>query len=379
MSILGSTDRQTFLRDYWQQKPLLIRGAASGYGEILTPDELAGLACEEEIESRLVFQEADDLWHQEHGPLAESRFSELPEKNWTLLVQALDHWLPEVREILDEFDFLPSWRLDDVMVSYAATGGSVGPHFDYYDVFLLQTRGQRKWKLGQRCDESTPLIEGQPLKILQKFQAVDEFDLGPGDMLYIPAGVAHWGISLDDDCMTWSIGFRAPSATELFSSAIASIGDQLPENLRYQDTAESLNAQPGEICRAASEQLKVMAKLLSEESLSGAMTEALGRLSTEPRYPEYVETDDWSTKEVDQLFEENAVLVRNYRCRVAYAVLDTDPGASQLFVNGECIEVPTEFAELIGANRASLSAFESVLGRRLLQVLLVAGVYQVMS
>ncbi|MEQ9022046.1 MAG: cupin domain-containing protein, partial [Pseudomonadales bacterium] len=143
MSVLGTIDIQEFLRDYWQQKPLLIRGATMDYGNILTPDELAGLACEEEIESRLVIQETDELWSLEHGPLKESRFSELPEKNWTLLVQALDHWLPEVREILDEFKFLPSWRLDDVMASYAATGGSVGPHFDYYDVFLLQTRGHR--------------------------------------------------------------------------------------------------------------------------------------------------------------------------------------------------------------------------------------------
>ncbi|MFX4226712.1 MAG: JmjC domain-containing protein [Porticoccaceae bacterium] len=379
MSVLGTIDIQEFLRDYWQQKPLLIRGATMDYGNILTPDELAGLACEEEIESRLVIQETDELWSLEHGPLKESRFSELPEKNWTLLVQALDHWLPEVREILDEFKFLPSWRLDDVMASYAATGGSVGPHFDYYDVFLLQTRGHRKWKLGQHCDESTPLIEQQPLKILQQFQQVEEFDLEPGDMLYIPAGVAHWGIGLDDECMTWSIGFRAPSAAELLNTAMASIGDQLPESLRYRDTDESLKAQPGEICPAASNQLKAMAELLSEGVLMEAMTEALGRLSTEPRYPEYAETDDWSENEVDQLFEENAVLMRNHRCRVAYAVLDADPRASQLFVNGECIEVPTEFAEVVAANRATLSTFESPLGRRLLQALLVAGVYQVMS
>jgi len=379
MSILGNIDTQAFLAEYWQQKPLLIRGATSGYADILTPDELAGLACEQEIESRLVVQETSDLWSLEHGPLEESRFAELPEKNWTLLVQALDHWLPEVRDVLDEFGFLPSWRLDDVMISYASNGGSVGPHFDYYDVFLLQSRGRRKWKLGQACDETTPLVEGQALRILQQFDQVEEYDLEAGDMFYIPAGVAHWGIGLDDECMTWSIGFRAPSAAELLNSAIATLGGQLPESLRYRDTQKSLSAQPGEICQGAAAQLKAMADLITEEALSGAMTEALGRLSTEPRYPEYVETDDWTETEVDQLFEENAVLVRNHRCRVAYAVLDKDPGASQLFVNGECIEVPTEFAELVGANRATLSSFESPLGRRLLQALLVAGVYQVMS
>jgi len=379
MSILGNIDAQAFLADYWQQKPLLIRGATTKYGDILTPDELAGLACEQEIESRLIVQEEKDLWSLEHGPIEESRFSDLPEKNWTLLVQSLDHWLPEVRDVLDEFAFLPSWRLDDVMISYAVSGGSVGPHFDYYDVFLLQSSGRRKWKLGQPCDENTPLVEGQSLRILEKFDQVEEFDLEAGDMLYIPAGVSHWGIGLDDECMTWSIGFRAPSAAELLNSAIATLGDQLPENLRYRDTPKSLSAQAGEICQGAAAQLKTMAELVTEEALSGAMTEALGRLSTEPRYPEYVETDDWTEAEVDQLFEENAVLVRNHRCRVAFAVLEKEPGASQLFVNGECIEVPTEYAELVGANRASLSAFESSLGRRLLQALLVAGVYQVMS
>ena len=379
MGILGNVGVEEFLRDYWQQKPLLIRGASQSYGEVLTPDELAGLACEEEIESRLIVQEGDSNWSLEHGPLQESRFAELPEQNWTLLVQAVDHWLPEVREILDEFDFLPSWRLDDVMISYAAMDGSVGPHFDYYDVFLLQTRGQRKWKLGQSCDETTSLVEGQPLRILQQFQQTEEFDLGPGDMLYIPAGIAHWGIGLDDECMTWSIGFRAPSAAELLASAMATIGDQLPESLRYRDSDKSLQAPPGEICRAAAGQLKAMSKFLSEEVLSGAMVEALGRLSTEPRYPEYVETDDWSEDEVNHLFDGHAVLVRNHRCRVAYAVMDADPATSQLFVNGECIEVPTEFAELIGANRASLESFESMIGRGLLRALLIAGVYQVLS
>ncbi len=379
MSILGNIDTQAFLAEYWQQKPLVIRGATSEYADVLTPDELAGLACEEEIESRLVIQESADRWALEQGPLEESRFASLPDKNWTLLVQSLDHWLPEVREILDEFGFLPSWRLDDVMVSYAAPGGSVGPHFDYYDVFLLQTRGRRKWKIGQACDDTSALVDGQPMRILKAFQQVEEFDLEPGDMLYVPAGVAHWGVGLDDECMTWSVGFRAPSVAELLNSAVVSISDQLPENLRYQDTQDSLNAQPGEICRTVENQLKSMTELLSGPALTEAMTEALGRLSTEPRYPEYVETDDWTLDEVNQLFEENAVLFRNHRCRVAYTVLKMDPGVSQLFVNGECIEVPTEFAEVIAANRGDLSTFESDLGRRLLQALLVAGVYQVLS
>ena len=210
MTILGDYRTEDFLTDYWQQKPLLIRGASKDYEHVLSADELAGMACEEQVESRLVIEQTSNngsQWLLENGPLEEHRFSKLPETHWTLLVQGVDQWLPEVRDILSEFSFLPSWRLDDVMISYATPEGSVGPHFDYYDVFLLQTKGRRRWKLGQACDDNTALVEDQPLKLLADFEQADCFELDPGDMLYIPAGIAHWGTSLDDECMTWSIVF----------------------------------------------------------------------------------------------------------------------------------------------------------------------------
>lgn len=377
ISILGSTGIQNFIENYWQQKPLLVRAAARAYEDVLTADELAGLACEEEVESRLISSEDSKSWSVEDGPFLEERFAGLPENNWTLLVQAVDQWVPEVRAVLDEFSFLPSWRLDDVMISYASPGGGVGPHFDYYDVFLLQTRGKRLWKLGQHCDEQTALRPDQPLKLLEKFEQSDELELGPGDMLYIPAGLAHWGEGLDDECMTWSIGFRAPSISELMSSSAQLLAEQLPEQMRYMDSPESLKAQPGEISAASLEQLKIMRGLITDEMLLETMADALGKLSTEPRYAECVENDEWSKEEVDTLFQHSAVLVRNHSCRVAYRVADTDPEISRLYINGEFIEIPTEFAELIGANKADLASFESPIGRDLLRVLLFAGVYYV--
>ena len=182
--VLGDISAEEFLADYWQKKPLLIRNAIPNFEPPVDGDELAGMALEQEVESRLVVG-AD--WQLEHGPFTEERFQTLPSTDWTLLVQAVDLWVPEVAELLHEFNFLPPWRLDDIMVSYAEAGGSVGPHFDYYDVFLLQGAGQRRWQIGQRCDNDTPLATGTDLKIIADFKATNEWVLNTGDMLWVTA------------------------------------------------------------------------------------------------------------------------------------------------------------------------------------------------
>ena len=146
--ILGEITADEFLAEYWQKKPLLIRNAIPNFIAPIEGDDLAGLSLEEEVESRLVI---GDDWQLEHGPFEESRFETLPDRNWTLLVQGVDLWIPEVADLLKSFDFLPAWRVDDIMVSYAEDGGNVGPHFDYYDVFLLQGSGQRHWQVGKLC------------------------------------------------------------------------------------------------------------------------------------------------------------------------------------------------------------------------------------
>lgn len=212
-TILGSISPADFLRNHWQQKPLLIHGALPDYISPITPDELAGLALEEEVESRLVTH-FNNIYQVEHGPLQESLFSKLPEENWTLMVQRVDQLVPQVSELFDEFAFLPPWRFDDIMVSYATAGGGVGPHFDYYDVFLLQVEGRREWKIGQLCNGSTPLADSDQLKLLKDFDEQESWVLVPGDMLYLPPNIAHWGTAVDE-CLTYSVGFRAPTVAEI--------------------------------------------------------------------------------------------------------------------------------------------------------------------
>ena len=209
--LLGGLTPAQFLAEYWQKKPLLIRQALPDFGEAIEADELAGLACEDHIESRIIRGSgADNNWQQQHGPFEEQIFDKLGDKDWTLLVQAVDHYIPEVAKLKDRFRFIPDWRLDDVMVSFAAPGGSVGPHLDQYDVFLLQGQGRRNWQVGERITQAPSLLPHPELQLLSDFNCSDNYMLEPGDMLYLPPGFPHWGIAVDP-CTTYSIGFRAPS------------------------------------------------------------------------------------------------------------------------------------------------------------------------
>src|SRR3990167_5380334 len=210
-ALLGDITPRQFLTEYWQKKPLLIRAAYPDFTGLLSADELAGLACEEDVQARLVINR-QGKWQVENGPFDEARFAKLPKRDWTLLVQGVNHHLPEAATLLQRFDFIPHARLDDLMVSYAPDGGGVGPHFDSYDVFLLQGQGKRLWRI--RSEEDLTLVDGAPLRILKNFKTEQEYLLEAGDMLYLPPHVAHWGIAVGD-CITYSIGFRAPSAQEL--------------------------------------------------------------------------------------------------------------------------------------------------------------------
>ena len=233
LTLLGDLTPADFLANYWQQKPLLIRGAIPDFVSPIDPDELAGLACEPGVEARLVEENGPDgPWQVSHGPFDDATFERLSEGHWSLLVQAVDHYVPSIAALMDEFDFLPRWRLDDIMVSYAPPGGSVGPHIDQYDVFLLQASGHRRWQLGGKQPGNAPIIQGIDLRILQSFEieADSDWTLAPGDMLYLPPGWAHHGVSQTDDCMTISVGFRAPSADEAMRQFILSTLDN-PEQV----------------------------------------------------------------------------------------------------------------------------------------------------
>lgn len=216
-SPLGELTPERFLEEYWQKKPLLIRNAFPDFEAPLDRDELAGLALDPEVQSRLVMQEGGAYpWELRHGPFVEEVLTGLPTRGWSLLVQEVDRHVPAVADLFDRFDFLPDWRKDDVMVSFAPAGAGVGAHIDSYDVFLLQGPGRRRWEIGEAGGDTT-LVEGLDVRVLANFEPTQVFEVEAGDMLYLPPGVPHNGVAMSD-CFTYSFGFLAPSRADLKSA-----------------------------------------------------------------------------------------------------------------------------------------------------------------
>ena len=275
--LLGGLSPARFLRDFWHKRPLLIRNAVPGFAGLASSADLQRLACRDEIESRLV-RGSGRYWQLDHGPFRKSDFKRLPKTEWTLLVQSLNHFLPEADALLSRFDFIPHARLDDLMVSYAVPGGSVGPHFDSYDVFLLQGTGHRRWQISTQTDLA--LIDGAPLKILRRFKPEDEWVLGPGDMLYLPPHVAHYGVA-EVECTTYSIGFRAPTADELAQGFLMHLQDGIRLEGRYADPDLRLQKHPGEIGRAMLDQIEGM--LTKVRWTRRDVAEFAGRYLSEPK------------------------------------------------------------------------------------------------
>jgi len=239
---LGDISVDDFLQHYWQKKPLLIRDAFPDLQSPITADELAGLACEEHVNARLVLEKhGDKPWQVEFGPFEESRFSRLPASHWSLLVSDVERHLPETKSLLKAFRFIPDWRVDDLMVSYAPAGGSVGAHTDAYDVFLIQLSGQRLWQISEHYPAET--FSDTDLCILKSFTAEQEWIVNPGDLLYLPPNVAHHGIAQACQdahgetlhCMTASVGFRAPSLKTITSDYIQYLNDNVHGASRYHD------------------------------------------------------------------------------------------------------------------------------------------------
>lgn len=228
------------MRDHWQRRPLLTR-VAGEWENPLSAEELAGLAMEDAVESRLVRGSGSTL-QLEHGPFPETAFQ--GEEPWTLLVQCVDHYIPAVAALRRLVAFLPNWQMDDVMVSYATDAGGVGPHYDNYDVFLLQGEGQRLWRLGQQCEPGEPQVDSSGLQVLAEFRQETEYLLNPGDVLYLPPRIAHWGIG-QGPCMTYSIGFRAPRLSDLLSRWVDAALPQIDPESLYRDRLAA--GRPGEI------------------------------------------------------------------------------------------------------------------------------------
>jgi 50S ribosomal protein L16 3-hydroxylase len=334
-------DNDGFLRDYWQKKPLLIPNPWGQWRNPLEPDDLAGLACEDDVESRLITQISND-WRVEPGPIPEMRFGKLGKAPWTLLVQAVDHHVPEVAALIEPFRFIPNWRIDDVMVSYASDGGGVGPHFDQYDVFLVQGLGTRRWQVGALCDDDTELLPHDDLRLLANFEATKEWLLEPGDMLYVPPRFAHNGVAVGDDCMTYSIGFRAPSRSELIAHYIDDVLSGLSDDDRYGDVGLQAQANPGEITAEALASLHAM--ITEKLADRDAFARWFGEYNSTPKYPDL----DWAPEapiSVGALRKRLAggeSLRRNPASRFSF-VRQTQ-GSVLLFVDSECFECEGEAA-----------------------------------
>ncbi|SIN67860.1 50S ribosomal protein L16 3-hydroxylase [Parasphingorhabdus marina DSM 22363] len=359
---LSNFDIPAFVQDHWQKKPLMIPNPWEAWRNPLSADELAGLACEEEVESRLVTSGAEGRetgWALEHGPIPEQRFSTLGESDWTLLVQAVDQYVPEVAALIEPFRFIPDWRIDDIMVSYAADGGGVGPHFDQYDVFLIQGAGQRRWQIGQACDEETLLLPHDDLRLLAEFEPQEEWICGPGDILYLPPGIAHNGTAVGDDCLTYSIGFRAPSTSELIGYWSDDMLADLVKDARFADPDLMLQENPGEIRAEALDRMHEMIRSRFDDR--DAFRRWFGQYGSIPKYAEHVDAPNTEQSETDiaARLDAGSRLFRNPSSRFLF--VRKGDNSLTLFANGhshDCSGARARFAEQLCAVPAGQGTIE---------------------
>ena len=336
-----------FLRDYWQKKPLLIRNAFPGFVSPISPEDLAGLACEEAALSRLVTHDrASDAWTLRHGPFAEALFPTLGDHDWSLLVQDVDKWDVDIAALLPAFDFLPRWRIDDVMVSFAAPGGSVGAHVDQYDVFLLQAQGRRRWQVD--ASERPPLAfrDDVELKLLRTFVPTHDWLLGPGDMLYLPPGVPHHGVA-EDACLTFSIGMRAPSASELLGDFVDTLSADADESLRYRDADLAPAKDPNEIDAAAMQRVLEALNALRMND-PDKLGDWFGRFITLYRNAGAAMPggDGRSRIEIEWDLQQGGVLQRHPWTRMAWRKAAR---GAQLYVSGQDYAIPLRDARRIAS------------------------------
>lgn len=345
LTLLNNLTPSEFLRDYWQKKPLLIKGAITDFAGLLTPDELAGLACEEDVQARLIMLKKDK-WSIKHGPFDEDDFAKLPAKNWTLLVQSVNHHLPEAAELLSKFNFIPHARLDDLMVSYAPDGGGVGPHFDSYDVFLLQGSGKRLWKVSSQQD--LRIVEGAPLRILQQFETEQEWLLEAGDMLYLPPHIAHWGTAVGDDCMTYSIGFRAPKHDELAYEFLGFMQDkraqETPSAEIYADADLKLQSHPAEISAMMIEKVETILKKITWDKRD--IAQFLGQYLSEPKQDVFFEPNKPINLTTFGRHIADKGLVLDLKSQLLFVTNETQ---TLFFMNGEATVMIEEDCDLLKA------------------------------
>lgn len=373
---LGSLTPEQFLREYWQKKPLVIRQGFPNFTDPLEPEELAGLACEDEVDSRIVLEKGGKIpWEVRHGPFKEKHFTKLPETHWTVLVQRVDHYLPAVTRLLDAFRFIPNWRLDDIMISYAAPQGGVGPHVDNYDVFLIQGKGRRHWRVGAAVGEEAEICPNEEIRQVKPFEALIDTILEPGDILYIPPRFPHDGVALEA-CMTYSVGFRAPSQQDLCKAFVAALEADFDETVRYSDPDLTLQRCPGEIKPEALRRAHQL--VLDAVKSETAFAAFFGRFLTWPKGGLWDPEAELSDAAIEAALAGDGKLYKEPATRVAYLLQDD---SIQLFVSSEHLELPVNelaLAQLLASqNEISLSTLrnfcENVDTRELITTLIRKG------
>ena len=342
LPLLGMQSPSQFMQRHWQKKPLIVRQAIPGFAPLVPRADLLAMAADDDVESRLVVQQGG-TWRLRQGPMPRRALPPLSQSHWTLLVQGVDLHHQGVHELMHQFRFVPDARLDDLMISYATDGGGVGPHFDSYDVFLLQAHGQRRWRIGRQ--KNYTLRDDLPLKILADFQPEQDFVLNPGDMLYLPPGWAHDGIA-QGECMTYSIGFRVPRqadmAQELLQRLAEQVCDEVPDTL-YRDPQQAATQAPAQLPLAMVD----FAAQAVQRALKSpdALARALGEYLTEPKAQVWFDMND-AVAPVQQVRLDR-------RTRMMY-------DARHLFINGDSLRAAGRDAKLLQrlADQRQLSAAE---------------------
>lgn len=329
---------EIFLRDYWQKKPLVVRNALPQIVGMFEPADIFELATNEEATARLVKQYTDDDWRVKLGGITEADLADVPEK-WSVLVQNMEQWSEELGEMWNAFGFIPQWQRDDIMVSYAPQGGSVGKHYDEYDVFLVQGYGHRRWQVGKWCDPSTEFKPNQPIRIFDDMGelVIDEV-MAPGDLLYIPSRMAHYGVA-QDDCLTFSFGLRYPNLADLLENINRGFCHQddrlnlteflVPLRLSQSEQKTGLLGQ-AEIQAMKTQFLQTLSQSAEFDRL---FQQAVATTVTSRRYEMLVSDELSDPDEVQEWLEDGAVLVQDNNCKLAYLA---EP--LEIYANGEWLD-----------------------------------------
>lgn len=344
--MFGDISVEEFLRDYWQKKPLLIRNALPNFQSPITQDELAGLACETDTSRIVIEKGGKHPWEVRHGAFDDDDFTNLPATHWTLLVNDTDQFLPELKAVMEPFRFIPDWRIDDLMISFAVEGGSVGPHVDEYDVFLIQAQGQRRWQITTQLAHPDNFLPDLELRIMRDFQPEQEWVVNPGDMLYLPPNVPHYGVALNE-CMTYSVGFRSPSQADMLEKLVENLLEEPRLQQRFSDPERQLQGDPGALTQTDMDRLiDFLVDALPQDT--HALQMWLGKYLTEPKSANNMpEADPISKAAFNKLLNRKKTFIKSPGCRSLYFLEEND---TCLFINGQLFRIPakqTTFAQML--------------------------------